>query len=63
MSQQSQETRAEEVARVRGYLASQSMKRTPAQLVEAVREAHQQFLAAAASIPLDEIRTTPREGE
>lgn len=63
MSQQSQETRAEEIARVRGYLASQSMKRTPAQLVEAVQEAHRQFLAAAASIPLDKIRTTSREGE
>jgi hypothetical protein len=63
MSQQARETRAEEIARVRSYLASQSMKRTPAQLVEAVQEAHRQFLEAAASIPLAEIRTTPRAGE
>jgi hypothetical protein len=58
-----QETREEEVARVRSYLASQSMRRTPAQLLEIVREAHEQFLAAAAALPDALFRTTPREGE
>ena len=57
------EFRAEEVARIRSYLAGQSMRRTPAQLVETVREAHQQFLAAVATVPDALLRTTPREGE
>jgi len=51
MAQEKQETREEEVARVRSYLASQAMRRTPEQLVEALREAHQQFLAATAACP------------
>lgn len=38
MAQEKQETREEEVARVRSYLASQAMRRTPEQLVEALRE-------------------------
>jgi uncharacterized damage-inducible protein DinB len=63
MTHEKQETRQEEVARVRGYLANQSMKRTPEQLVETLREAHQQFLAATAAIPDDTFRTIPREGE
>jgi uncharacterized damage-inducible protein DinB len=63
MTQERQETRAEEVARVRGYLASQSMRRTPEQLVAALREAHQQLLAASAAIPDDHFHTTPGEGE
>ena len=58
-----QETREEEVARVRSYLASQSLRRTPAQLLETVRDAHQQFLAAVAAVPDVLLRTTPREGE
>ena len=45
-----QETREEEVARVRSYLASQAMRRTPAQIVEAVRDAHRQFLEAMATV-------------
>lgn len=45
------ETREEELARVRGYLVSQSMKRTPDQLVEVLREAHQQLLEASILIP------------
>ncbi len=32
MTQEKQETREEEVARVRSYLASQAMRRTPEQL-------------------------------
>jgi len=63
MAEERQETRAEEIARVRSYLASQSMRRTPAQLVEALQEAHQQFLAALAAIPDAQMRTAPREGE
>ncbi|HCI80876.1 MAG TPA: hypothetical protein DHW02_14435 [Ktedonobacter sp.] len=63
MTQERQETRAEEIARVRSYLASQSMKRTPAQLVEALQEAHQQFVSALATIPEAQSRTIPREGE
>ena len=50
MAQEKQETRAEEVARVRSYLASQSMRRTPEQLVETLREAHRQFLLAVAAV-------------
>jgi uncharacterized damage-inducible protein DinB len=63
MTQGKQETRAEEVARVRSYLASQAMRRTPEQLVEALREAHHQFLAATATIPDAAFHTTPQEGE
>lgn len=57
------ETRAEEVARVRSYLASQSLRRSPVQLVEAVREAHQQFLAALAAVPEAAFHTAPSAGE
>ena len=63
MTQERQETRTEEIARVRSYLVTQSMKRTPAQLVEALREAHQQFVSALATIPDAQSRTVPREGE
>jgi len=63
MAQDKQETREEEVARVRSYLASQAMRRAPAQLVETLREAHQQFLAATAAVPDAAFRTVPREGE
>src|SRR5579864_464237 len=63
MAQEKQETREEEVARVRSYLASQAMRRTPEQLVEALREAHRQFLAATATVPDPAFRTIPKEGE
>ena len=63
MTQEKQETREEEVARVRSYLASQAMRRTPEQLVEALREAHKQLLAAQATVPDDAFRSIPREGE
>jgi hypothetical protein len=63
MAQEKQETREEEVARVRSYLASQAMRRTPEQLVEALREAQRQFLAAIAAVPDADFRTVPREGE
>jgi len=63
MTQEKQETREEEVARVRGYLASQAMRRTPEQLVEALREAHRQFLAALAAVPDADFRIIPKEGE
>lgn len=61
-AEEKRESREEEIARVRGYLVSVSMKRTPAQLVEMLREAHQQLLEAAALIPEDAF-STPREGE
>lgn len=63
MAERPPESREEEVARVRSYLASQSTRRTPAQLVEALREAHQQFLAALALIPDASFHIRPREGE
>ncbi len=63
MAQEKQETRAEEVKRVRGYLTSQAMRRTPAQLVETLREAQQQFIAAIAAVPDAAFRTIPKEGE
>ena len=63
MTQERQETRAEEIARVRSYLVNQSMKRTPAQLVEALKEAHQEFVSALATIPDAQSRTVPKEGE
>ena len=63
MPDEKKETRAEEVARVRSYLASQAMKRTPAQLVETLREAQQQFLTAAAAVPDPLFRVAPEDGE
>lgn len=63
MAQEKQETREEEVARVRSYLASQAMRHTPVQLVEALQEAHHQFLAATAAVPDAAFRATPKEGE
>src|SRR6266849_2026937 len=63
MTEEKQETRAEEVARVRGYLASQAMKHTPAQLVDTLRQAHQQFLVATAAVPDAVFRIAPEEGE
>src|SRR6266704_6406086 len=63
MAQERQETREQEVARVHSYLASQSLRRTPAQLVETLQEAHQQFLTAVATVPDALSRTTPSEGE
>jgi len=63
MTQERQETREEEVARVRSYLASQAMRRAPEQLVETLREAHHQFLAALAAVPDAAFSTVPKEGE
>jgi uncharacterized damage-inducible protein DinB len=63
MATERKETREEEVARVRSYLASQAVKRTPAQLVETLREAHNQFLAALATVPDALFYSIPREGE
>ncbi|MBA2284234.1 MAG: DinB family protein [Ktedonobacteraceae bacterium] len=62
MTQERQETREEEVARVRSYLASQAMRRTSQQLVDVLREAQQQFLAEAATISDADFRTIPEEG-
>jgi len=63
MTQERQETRAEEVARVRSYLAGQAMRRTPQQLIETLREAHHQLLAATTTIPGAAFHTAPQEGE
>lgn len=63
MAQEKQETRAEEVARVRSYLASQAMRRTPEQLVDTLREAQRQFLGASTAVPDAAFRTVPKEGE
>ena len=63
MTQEKQETREEEVARVRSYLASQAMRRTPEQLVAALREAYQEFLTAITVVPDTAFRTVPKEGE
>ena len=63
MTQEKQETRQEEVARVRSYLSSQAIRRTPEQLVETLREAHQQFLVATATVPDALFHTPPQEGE
>ena len=63
MSEERQETRAEEVARVRSYLASQSMRRTTEQIVEALRDAHRQFLAATALVSDADFRASPEEEE
>ena len=63
MTQGKQETRAQEVARVRNYLASQAMRRTPEQLVSALREAHQQLLAASTAIADSAFHTTPGDEE
>ena len=63
MAQEKQETREEEVARVRSYLASQAMRRTPPQIVEALQESHRQFLMATAAVPDAAFRTVPKEGE
>ena len=61
MAEEKQETREQEVARVRSYLASQSMKRTSAQIIETVREAHRQFLEALALVPDSAFHTIPQE--
>jgi DinB superfamily len=63
MTEEKRETRAEEVARVRSYLARQAMKRTPAQLVDTLREAHRQFLAVTATAPETLFRVAPGDGE
>jgi uncharacterized damage-inducible protein DinB len=63
MNQEKQETRQEEVARVRSYLASQALKRTSEQLVDALREAHKEFLAATDAVPDSTFRAIPQEGE
>src|SRR5437764_308454 len=63
MTEGRQETREEEVARVRSYLASQAIRRTPTQIGEVLREAHREFLEATAAVPDALFRTPPGEGE
>jgi hypothetical protein len=40
----------EEIARLRGYLVAQSMRRTPAQIIEALQETYHQFTSAVAGL-------------
>ena len=40
----------EEIARLRGYLATQSTRRTPAQIIEALQETYHQFESAVAGL-------------
>ena len=52
----------EEIVQFRSYLASQSMKRTPVQIYNALREVYHQFLAALDQFP-ESISDDPyREG-
>jgi hypothetical protein len=55
--------RAEEIARVRGYLVAQAAKRTPAELVETLREAHAELLQALERVPETAFRTAPAAEE
>lgn len=41
----------EEIKNLRNYLATQSMRRTPAQLIEALQEAYHQFTITVAVLP------------
>jgi hypothetical protein len=41
----------EETARLRSYLATQSMKRTPVYLIEVLQEAYQQFTTTVVGLP------------
>ncbi|HET8847037.1 MAG TPA: DinB family protein [Ktedonobacteraceae bacterium] len=63
MSEELQETRTQEIARVRSYLASQAMRRTIPQITESVQQAHQQFLTAVSTVPAAFMAATPRVGE
>lgn len=63
MADERQETREQELVRVRSYLASQSMRRNPTQLVEVLREAYQQFLTVTNVIPEGSFYQAPRQGE
>lgn len=40
----------EEIAQLRSYLAAQSMRRRPQQMIEALQEVHHQFAAAVATL-------------
>lgn len=54
---------AEDAQRVRGYLVGQAAKRTPAQIVESVQQAHAEFLAALNGVPEAAFRQPPAPGE
>jgi hypothetical protein len=63
MSEDHQETREEEVARVRSYLASQSMRRAPLQLLETLQQAQGECIAALNAFPEQDLYLTPSDGE
>jgi uncharacterized damage-inducible protein DinB len=56
-------SRAEEVARVRGYLTGQAAKLTPEQIVEKVRVSQTAVLNAASAVPAERFSTPPADGE
>ena len=51
----------EEVIRLRSYLATQSMRRTPAQIIEALQEAYHQFTMAVITLPNSAYHLHPDE--
>ncbi|HEU0001847.1 MAG TPA: DinB family protein [Ktedonobacteraceae bacterium] len=53
---------SEEIAQFRGYLASQSMKRTPIQLYDALEEAYRQLLETVDQFPETAFHQPHREG-
>ncbi len=56
-------SRAEEVARVRGYLTAMAAKWSPAEIVEKLRESQAAVMAAAEAVPADRFTTPPAGGE
>jgi hypothetical protein len=57
------QSRADEVARVRGYLTAMAAKWSPAEIVEKVRESQAAVMAAAQAVPADRFTTPPAGGE
>ncbi|WP_165423506.1 DinB family protein [Ktedonosporobacter rubrisoli] len=52
-----------EIAQLRSYLASQAMRRTPAQLLEALQKTYAEFVQATHTIPDSAFYTSPQEQE
>lgn len=51
----------EEIVRLRGYLTTQSMRRTPTYMIEALQEAYHQFVTAVLALPDATYHTRPDE--
>lgn len=56
-------SRAEEVARVRGYLTAMAAKWSPVEIAEKVRESQAAVMAAAEAVPADRFTTPPAGDE